>query len=505
MRKDNYLKKELYELIKTDESIFDFIQEGPLDGLWYRDLEHPENMWTNNRFWEVLGYDPENMPHKSAAWQDIINEDDLAITNKNFRKHIDNPKHPYNQLVRYTHKNGSTVWIRCRVMVIRDKTGQTVRMLGANHDITETKNKELGVEKDSLLDKSYQLANIGHWELDLVKDVLFWSTEVKNLHEVEQDYKPDVETAIDFYPEGKNRTTIQQAVHEAIENGKAYDLEVKITTAKGNEKWIRTTGDAIHENGTCIKLYGSTQDISKRKQAEERLQKSEERFRVAQEYSPDGFTILQPLLNEQNDITDFIWVYQNQTIASINGTQEQNVIGKRLLEVFPTHEGTEIFETYVEVYNTGEPKILDDVYAGEVLKEPTWLRLVIIPMGGEIAILAQNETDRKRAEQALQLQSKITENLAEGVYLIRSSDGVIVYTNPTFDRMFGYDSGELIGKHVSVLNAHTNKNPEEKAKEIIQDLTEKGTWSGEVYNIKKKWNRILVHSQCFHIQAYRIW
>ncbi|MFP8488706.1 PAS domain S-box protein [Gracilimonas sp. Q87] len=506
--KSNYLKKELYELIKTDESIFDFIQEGPLDGLWYRDLESPENMWMNNRFWEVLGYDPEDMPHKSAAWQDIIHEDDLAITNENFRKHSENPKHLYNQLVRYTHKNGSTVWIRCRGMIIRDETGKPVRLLGAHHDITETKNKELGAEKASLRDKSYHLANIGHWELDLVHDVLYWSTEVKNLHEVDQDYQPDVETAIDFYPEGKYRTAIQQAVHEAIENGKAYDLELKITTAKGNEKWIRTTGDAIQERGTCIKLYGSTQDISKRKQAEMALEKSEEQFRIAQELSPDGFTILHPLRNEQNEIIDFVWVYQNQTIARINGTQDQDVIGKRLLDVFPTHKGTEIFDSYVEVSSTGKPKVLQDVYAGEVLSEPTWLRLVITSMGEEIAILAQDVSERKQAEQELQFQSKITENLAEGVYLIRSSDGAIVYTNPTFDHMFGYDSGELIGKHVSILNAPTNKNPEEKAEEVIQALTEKGTWSGEIHNIKKNGTEFwcIANVSTFkHIEYGEVW
>ena len=63
----HYLKDELYELIKKDERIFDFIQEGSLDGLWYWDLEKPENEWMNARFWEVMGYDPDEMPHKSGA------------------------------------------------------------------------------------------------------------------------------------------------------------------------------------------------------------------------------------------------------------------------------------------------------------------------------------------------------------------------------------------------------------------------------------------------------
>ncbi len=135
---DNYLKKELYELIRTDESIFDLIQESSLDGLWYWDLENPEEEWMNPKFWTVLGYDPEEMPHKSTAWKNIINKDDLKAATENFIKHCENPEHPYDQIVRYTHKNGSTVWIHCRGLAIRDKNGKPVRMLGVHNNISET-------------------------------------------------------------------------------------------------------------------------------------------------------------------------------------------------------------------------------------------------------------------------------------------------------------------------------------------------------------------------------
>ncbi|MBI9066908.1 MAG: PAS domain S-box protein [Salinivirgaceae bacterium] len=139
---ENYLKKELYDLIKKDERIFDFIQESSLDGLWYWDLENPENEWMNARFWTTIGYNPENMPHKSDAWQSIINQDDLKTALNNFTKHLQDPDQPYDQIVRYTHKNGSTVWIRCRGMAIRDEQGKPIRMLGAHHDITDLRTAE---------------------------------------------------------------------------------------------------------------------------------------------------------------------------------------------------------------------------------------------------------------------------------------------------------------------------------------------------------------------------
>jgi PAS domain S-box-containing protein len=137
-----YLKHELYELMRSDETIFDFIQDGSLDGLWYWDLENPENEWMNARFWTVLGYNPDEMPHKSSAWQSFINQDDLKVANENFVKHCEDPNYPYDQLVRYTHKNGSTKWIRCRGLAIRDSAGKPIRMLGAHQDVSDIKNKE---------------------------------------------------------------------------------------------------------------------------------------------------------------------------------------------------------------------------------------------------------------------------------------------------------------------------------------------------------------------------
>ncbi|MCF8346701.1 MAG: PAS domain-containing protein [Bacteroidales bacterium] len=136
------MKNELYELIRNDESIFDFIQDSSLDGLWYWDLENPENEWMNAKFWTVLGYDPGEMPHKSDAWQEIINQDDLKLALDNFNKHCENPDHPYDQLVRYAHKDGSTVWIRCRGLAIRDNNGKPIRMLGAHQDVSDLKNSE---------------------------------------------------------------------------------------------------------------------------------------------------------------------------------------------------------------------------------------------------------------------------------------------------------------------------------------------------------------------------
>ena len=136
MKDGLYLKDELYKLVQSDISIFEFIQEGSLDGIWYWDLENPENEWMSPRFWEVMGYNPSEMKHLASEWQDIINQHDLQVAVENFSKHLEDPNHPYDQIVRYKHKDGSTVWIRCRGIAIRDKNNKPIRMLGAHNDLT---------------------------------------------------------------------------------------------------------------------------------------------------------------------------------------------------------------------------------------------------------------------------------------------------------------------------------------------------------------------------------
>ena len=83
------------------------------------------------------------------------------------------------------------------------------------------------------------------------------------------------------------------------------------------------------------------------------------------------------------------------------------------------------------------------------------------------------------------LYRHIIENMAEGVFLTRVSDDVIVYANPAIECMFGYAAGELLGKHISIVNAPTDKNPEDVVEEIKRNLEETGAWQGEVFNRRK--------------------
>lgn len=82
------------------------------------------------------------------------------------------------------------------------------------------------------------------------------------------------------------------------------------------------------------------------------------------------------------------------------------------------------------------------------------------------------------------LYRALLQNMTEGVSL-SDENGVIVYTNPAEDRMFGYEPGELVGQHVSVQNAYPTEENARIVSEVIAELKRSGAWRGELLNRRK--------------------
>jgi PAS domain S-box-containing protein len=92
--------------------------------------------------------------------------------------------------------------------------------------------------------------------------------------------------------------------------------------------------------------------------------------------------------------------------------------------------------------------------------------------------------ERKRTETTLKVQSRVLESMAEGVSLV-DEQGTILFSNPAFDAMFGYEHGELIGQAATVLNDGTPEENRHLLAHIAEQLQTQGAWVGEIRNRKK--------------------
>tara|TARA_R100001143_G_C3360429_1_gene135098 strand:- start:7014 stop:10049 length:3036 start_codon:yes stop_codon:yes gene_type:complete len=139
-------------------------------------------------------------------------------------------------------------------------------------DITQSKKsqEELKYAKE-LLEDTGKLARVGGWQYDLEANELKWTIMTKNIFEVDSDYEPNLESAIQFYYDEKSRNEIRQALEDSSRNKESFSLELPIRTAKGNKKWVVANGNPVFKGNRCIKLHGSVQDITEKKRTESKL------------------------------------------------------------------------------------------------------------------------------------------------------------------------------------------------------------------------------------------
>lgn len=122
---------------------------------------------------------------------------------------------------------------------------------------------------------------------------------------------------------------------------------------------------------------------------------------------------------------------------------------------------------------------------GTVFPVEVSIRVIEVAGAKYIQGIARDITERKRAEEELRFRGEIIAHMDEGVLLTRNLDGLIAYANPKAEQMFGYEPEELIGQHISIVNAPGDKSPEQTAEEIMAALAKNGAWEGEVFNRKK--------------------
>jgi len=276
---ENYLKTELYNKLKSDPSIFDFIQSEILDGLWYWDLENSENEWMSPKFWETLGYDPRQMKHLAREWQSIIFEEDLAIAIENFNKHCSDPSVPYDQTLRYKHKNGSTVWVKCRGFAIRDENGKPIRMLGTHIDITTIKEYQHELlEAEWKFKALFEKGPIGVAYHSMVYDD---AGEPMDYFFIEANEVYKELTGVD--PIGKLVTQAFPGIEKDSFNwigtfGKVAKTGESIQFQKyleSNKRWYNCVGYQYKQDH----FVAAFTEITNQKKAEEALTKSESRYR----------------------------------------------------------------------------------------------------------------------------------------------------------------------------------------------------------------------------------
>ncbi|MFH0967514.1 MAG: PAS domain S-box protein, partial [Methanobacteriota archaeon] len=274
-----------------------------------------------------------------------------------------------------------------------------------------------------------------------------------------------------------------------------------------NGRWYDCRDQAIRwVDGRLVRLEIAT-DITDRKRTLEELQESEERLRQITETISIVYYVLDRESNQFSYVSpayETIWKRSRQEL----NTDPYSFIKAIHPDDRATVQEAIRKEREENVYINMEFRIIQP--DGRI----RWIHSKNFPVFNKDGVVyritgfAEDITERKRTEEELQLHSQIVQNMAESVVMITASDGVIVYANPRFEQMFGYEATELTGRNISSVNAPGETSPEIIANEIINSLIQSGSWSGEVQNIRKDGTLFWCHANVstFHHHMYgEVW
>ncbi|WP_375436956.1 ATP-binding protein [uncultured Hymenobacter sp.] len=135
----NYLEAEFYQHLTANKAVFNFLQNEALDGIWYQDVQDPANEWVNAKFWQTLGYSSNQLPIDGMARRRAMHTEDLEGAQRHLDAYLQDPTYTYDHVGRYTHRDGSTVWLRCQAILLRDDVGTPTRLLGVLRNVTKEK------------------------------------------------------------------------------------------------------------------------------------------------------------------------------------------------------------------------------------------------------------------------------------------------------------------------------------------------------------------------------
>lgn len=210
------------------------------------------------------------------------------------------------------------MWAAVNMAPVREGSGEIVYVVAVVEDITVRQTQAMELERQTdLFHKAEDIANVGAWEYD-VRTGESWNTRgVTRIHGLPEDADLTPEASLQqYHPE--DRGTIRTAFERTIDECESYDVEARLVGADGEQRWVRTRGEPQVEEGEVIRVRGTIQDITDRKERELEL----EQMTHAVDAAPIGITLTDPA-QDDNPL-----IYVNDGFVELTGYSRSEALGR---------------------------------------------------------------------------------------------------------------------------------------------------------------------------------
>lgn len=403
----------------------------------------------NKAFSEILGYSLDEL--KEKKWQEITHPDDIQESSNIVKALLDGKVTNANYEKRYIHKNGNLIWTEVTTALKRDKNNQPEYFLTSINDITNRKKENEAQEKQNAYIKMI-LDNlpigIATNEIDSMK-VTYMNRKFSEIYGWPEDEFPYVGNFFEkVFPNLEYREQMQTKILADISSGDIERMNwdnLKITTKAGDQRIVHASNIPLPNQNIMV---STVQDITKRKLAEEKLQNSEERFKLAMKAATDGLYDWNLETNE---------IYYSPGWKKMLGYEENELPND--FSIWETNTDTEDVKKSWELQQKVISKEIDRFVIEFKMrhKQGHWVDILsraeaIFDENGKAIRLVGTHSDitlRKQAEEKLidsnEKYLNLMDSLGVGVVL-HAPDTSIILSNPMASEILGISHEQMQGK-----------------------------------------------------------
>jgi two-component system CheB/CheR fusion protein len=308
--------------IKRNEKWISALFEAATVGMLISDMDG-RIVFLNEKIEKMFGYSREELIGKKI---EILVPDRIRSIHHHHRQsYYDNPEPRPMGKGRDLYglkKNGEEFPLEVNLNYFETEEGKFVTSFVV--DITERKTAE------KHLQQAQELAHIGSYEMDLETGEVIWSDETFRIFEMSPKGKaPDYEELKTMlHPAYVDN--IETAIEKVQKEGKREFLELGITTKKGNTRYIYSIVDPVkNKKGEVVRIFGTTQDITHRKKAEEQRIENVRRYRMLFKAATDEIMVFQ--LDDDMEPLPFMEV--NDIACDILGYTREELLEKKVYDI----------------------------------------------------------------------------------------------------------------------------------------------------------------------------
>ena len=225
-------------------------------------------VYVNERGCEIAGIKQNEA--LGGGWKQAIHPDDREKVDQAWHASVQ-ARQNFVMEYRFQRPDGITYWVLGQAAVERNAIGETVGYVGTITDITRSKMiaEELR-ERDELLKESQIVAGLGSYVLDIPTGSWESSFMLDKLFGINESYEHSVEGWAALVHPDDRAMMVSYFKNEVLARGKPFDKEYRIIRHDDKaERWVHGLGRLRFDaQGRPLKMIGTIQDITGRKQAE---------------------------------------------------------------------------------------------------------------------------------------------------------------------------------------------------------------------------------------------